>query len=83
MTGRLRRCWCGRPAAPGDIDCYEHDDAPPNPRPGIWHPGFAAAVVLALAVMVGSLGVLLVQFDARFDVQPSPAGPTVVEVRQP
>ena len=77
------RCWCGRPVArdvPDAYLCAEHDDAPPNPRPGIWHPGFAAAVVLALAVMVGSLGVLLVQFDARFDVQPSPAGPTVVEV---
>jgi hypothetical protein len=26
--GVVRRCFCGRPALPGELDCAEHDDPP-------------------------------------------------------
>ena len=80
--GRRQCAYCPKRAQECGY-CFEHDDAPPKPRPGIPHPGMGAAITLALAIFVAALGVLVAQFDARYDVQPSPAGPTVVEVGRP
>jgi len=75
------RCWCGRPVARDVADavlCAEHDNPPPRPRPGIPHPGMGASIGLALCCMAVPFGILAQQFDARFDIQPSPDGAIVV-----
>lgn len=75
---------CQRPVpldSPCGCCCWNCDDAPPSGRRWFRNTGALIAGVLAAVLLIAAVSFLAVQFDQRYDVQPSPDGPVVVEVQ--
>ena len=84
MTARTHCRYCPK-RADADCGCCCFECSELAPSPPRWFPTVRAGLALTFAglVMAACLLWLVAALDARFDVQPSPAGPTVVEVSEP